>query len=168
MVGASVPDLMLTTSEGIPLSLSAVIAQQPTILVFCRGEWCGYCKLQLIQLRELEAELSRLGFRLITITPDRPSQLRSIARRYSLNYLLLSDSDMHCASAFGIAYQAAEESQNFYRKLQEASGYSHRLLPVPSVFIIDTGGSIQFEHINPNFKERLHPNILLAAARVYG
>jgi peroxiredoxin len=168
LVGASVPDLLLTTSEGVPLSLNAVIAQQPAILVFGRGEWCGYCKLQLIQLRELEAEISQLGFRLIAITPDVPSRLRSISRHYSLNYLLLSDSGMQCASAFGIAYEAAEESQDFYRKLQQASGFSHRLLPVPSVFIIDTNGFIQFEHVTPNFKERLHPDILLTAARIYG
>ena len=39
------------------------------------------------------------------------------------------------------------------------------LLPVPSVFIVDQAGIIQFEYINPDFKQRLSAALLLAAAR---
>jgi len=33
------------------------------------------------------------------------------------------------------------------------------------VFLIGTNGQILFQHVDPNFKVRLHPEVLLAAAR---
>ena len=45
--------------------------------------------------------------------------------------------------------------------LEEWSGKKHHILPVPSVFIIKDG-VIQFQHVNPNYSERLSPEILLS------
>ena len=49
--------------------------------------------------------------------------------------------------------------------LEEASGYDHHLLPVPAVFVIDPEGVIDFQYVNPDYRARLDPNVLLAAAR---
>ena len=50
--------------------------------------------------------------------------------------------------------------------IEEASGEKHHILPVPTIYLIDTSGVIQFQYSNPNYKVRLHPDVLLAAARV--
>ena len=47
---------------------------------------------------------------------------------------------------------------------EQASGEKH-LLPVPSVFIIDTDGMIKCEYVNPNHKVRLKLELLLAIAK---
>ncbi|WP_426330139.1 hypothetical protein [Pedobacter sp. R-06] len=39
-----------------------------------------------------------------------------------------------------------------------------RLLPVPSVFILDKKGKILFEYINPDITQRLSAPLLKAAA----
>jgi peroxiredoxin len=41
------------------------------------------------------------------------------------------------------------------------------MLPVPAVFIADTRGRIRWEYVNPDYKERVHPDMLLTAAKVY-
>jgi hypothetical protein len=41
------------------------------------------------------------------------------------------------------------------------------VLPAPSTFIIGTDGIINFQYTNPDYKVRLHPDVLLAAARAY-
>lgn len=82
---------------------------------------------------------------------------------------MLSDSTMTAAAAFGIAFTLDE---NRYRKyleygadIEEASGEKHRLLPVPAVFILGTDGTVRFEYVNPDYKERLDPEVLIAAIR---
>jgi hypothetical protein len=49
--------------------------------------------------------------------------------------------------------------------VEEASGQKHHMLPVPAVFLVATNGLIQFEYVNPDYKVRLEPELLLAAAK---
>jgi peroxiredoxin len=50
--------------------------------------------------------------------------------------------------------------------LEDASGENHHMLPVPAVFLAGTNGVIQFTYANPDYRVRLHPDLLLAAARL--
>jgi peroxiredoxin len=63
----------------------------------------------------------------------------------------------------GIAYKAPK---GYWEMLPKTTGGKDvdLLLPVPSVFILDKMGTIQFEYINPDFKQRLSADLLLAAA----
>jgi hypothetical protein len=40
-------------------------------------------------------------------------------------------------------------------------------LPAPAVFIVSGKGQILFQYVNPDYKVRLHPEILLAAAKAF-
>ena len=86
-----------------------------------------------------------------------------------MKYRLLSDSNMDCPRAFGIAYKVDEKTVERYKgsgiDLTYDSGEKSHLLPVPSVFVIGTDGVIQFEYVNPNYRVRLDPDVLLAVAR---
>ena len=42
---------------------------------------------------------------------------------------------------------------------------NNRILPVPAVFVLNQGGVIQFEYVNPDFRMRLHPDVLIAMAK---
>jgi peroxiredoxin len=46
-----------------------------------------------------------------------------------------------------------------------AGGYTHHNLPVPATYIVSSDGTIRFAYVNPNYKVRLHPDVLVAAAR---
>ncbi len=41
----------------------------------------------------------------------------------------------------------------------------NHLLPVPAVFIAGKDSIIEFEYVNPNYKVRLSPELLLAGAK---
>jgi len=168
-VGMSVPSLILTTSEGQPFDVGKAIRQKPTVLVFYRGGWCPYCSRQLKQLAEVEPQLLALGYQLLAISTDRPEKLQETITKVKLNYTLLSDSKMVGCSAFGIAFKVEEQLVEKYKSsnmdLEAASGETHHLLPVPSVFIVGTDGVIKFSYVNPNYKVRLDPDVMLAAAK---
>jgi peroxiredoxin len=95
--------------------------------------------------------------------------LRQAQQEHRWDYLLLSDSKAIGAKAFGIALEIdekrMEQNENFHKHLEDASGEKHHLLPVPSVFIVGTDGVIRFEYVNPNYRIRISPDLLLAAAK---
>lgn len=58
-----------------------------------------------------------------------------------------------------------EALQSYNLDIEDASGKTHHLLPVPSVFIVDTEGAILFEYVNPDYRVRIDSETLLAAAK---
>ena len=58
--GQSVPaGLQVQDSKGATVDLSALLAEQKTILVFYRGGWCPYCNTQLAGLRDISPQLEK-------------------------------------------------------------------------------------------------------------
>jgi peroxiredoxin len=169
LVGANVPELTLRTVDGELFNLNEAIRNKPTVLIFYRGGWCPYCNMQLGQLRDIEPEIIKYGYQIIAISPDRPKKLIESIDEHKMNYLLLSDSNMAVAKAFGIAFKLDDATLKKYEEygidLHDASGQKHYSLPVPAVFVIGTDGIIKFEYVNPNYAVRLDPNILLSVAK---
>lgn len=117
----------------------------------------------------MEAELASLGFPVIAISPDRPENLIQSLEVKDLGYALLSDSDLDAARAFGIAFQVDDATLEAYRgygiDLEAASGRPHHQLPVPSVFLVEEGGTIRWVYSNPDYEVRPENAALLEAAR---
>lgn len=80
-----------------------------------------------------------------------------------------SDTKLATARALGVAFKLDDETVSKYVEfgidLQQASGESHPMLPVPSIFVFGTDARIKFEYVNPNYQVRIDPDTLLAAAR---
>lgn len=164
LIGEVIPALTLPDASGKSIDLKALLSQKPTILVFYRGGWCPFCNKQLAGLQEIEAELRQIGYQIVALSTDSPENLRKTMDKSKLTYTLLADHTLEAAKAFGLAFKAPE---NYGEMLVKASngGNTEKLLPVASVFIVNTKGQIQFEHINPNYKERLNPTILKVVAK---
>jgi peroxiredoxin len=117
----------------------------------------------------VESELSVLGFPVIAISADRPAELAKSIEKHDLGYTLYSDSSLTAARAFGIVYQLDDANVARYAgygiDLEAASGHSHHQLPVPSVFLVEAGGTIRWVYSNPDYKVRPDNASLLEAAR---
>ncbi len=117
----------------------------------------------------MESELSELGFPVVAISADRPERLEDSLEVKDLGFALYSDSPLTAARSFGIVFQLDEAGVAGYRKygidLEEASGKSHHQLPVPSVFLVEAGGTIRWVYSNPDYKVRPDNEELLEAAR---
>lgn len=163
LIGEKVPKATLTDMAGKKYDLNKAIAMQPTILVFYRGGWCPYCSKQLSGLQQLLPGLKQMGYQLLAVSTDKPEGLAGSAEKQQLDYTLLSDADLSLSKQFGIAYKAPED---YWKMLPETTDGQDKdlLLPVPSVFILDRKGVIQFEYINPDFRQRLNPALLEAIA----
>lgn len=172
LVGETIPDITLSDIEGNKVNLLEEAKKQASIVVFYRGGWCPYCNRQLAGLQEAEEKLKALGYNIIAISPDKAEFLAKTAKKKELSYSLLSDASAEAAKKFGVAFQLDEKTVKKYKgygiNLEKRSGGANmdNILPVPAVFVLDKEGVIKFEYINPNYKERLEPELLLFAAEL--
>jgi len=170
MIGQPIPNVELKTTEGLAFDLRAEAEKQPLVVIFYRGGWCPFCNAHLGQLQEAAPQLREMGYRIIAISPDRPEELQKSLEKNELSYTLLSDSSMAAAKAFGIAFEVdapmLNKLESYNIDIEAASGETHHLLPVPAVFIVGSDGIIDFSYANPDYKIRLAPEVLLAAAKV--
>ncbi|WP_372871928.1 peroxiredoxin-like family protein [Shewanella sp.] len=172
--GEVIPDIKLSDSKGKTVSLKALTESKPTVFFFYRGGWCPFCNNQLGQLKEIEPKLIELGYQLVGISPDSPEQLSASAGERQLDYLLLSDANMEASKAFGLAFFTSEQTTQTYlnrMKLENTlfktpQGDERLVLPVPAVYIADKKGLIHFQYVNPNFRVRPAPRLILTAAEL--
>ncbi len=170
LLSSMVPDVTLKTVDGNDKTLKAQLAGKPAVLVFYRGGWCPYCNLQLSDLRLIKQDLDALGYQLIAISPDRPDQLKLSIGELALDYTLLSDSKADAAGAFGIGFKVDDATVERYKNnkidLEKSSGEKHHVLPVPTVYVVDAEGKLQFSYINPDHRARIPSSVVLEAAKV--
>ena len=110
-----------------------------------------------------------LGFPVIVISPDQPSKLETSLEVKDLGYGLYSDNEMNAARAFGIAFKVNAMTHTGMKlygiNIEEASGETHRQLPVPSVFLVEAGGTIRWVYSNADYKIRPDNAQVIEAAR---
>jgi len=110
-----------------------------------------------------------LGYRIIAVSPDRPSELSHTMDENELTYTLLSDSSMVGAESLGIAVRFSAVKVAAYKlnnqNIETASGMDHNLIPVPSVFIVDQTGIIRFAHTDTNHRKRINAEEILRISK---
>ncbi len=150
MNGENVPDAQLTNLEGEKVSLLKLLSAKPAMIIFYRGSWCPYCNRQLAGLQEVEPQIRDLGFQILAISPDKVEGMRETVAENQLSYNVFSDSDLDFTKRMGLAFIDRKD----------------RKLPVPAVYLVDRTGLIQFNYVNPNYKVRPEPELLLKAAEL--
>ncbi len=106
---------------------------------------------------------------MVAISADQSTILQESLKANNLGYTLYSDSSLLAARAFGIAFQLSDDDVRMYLDygidLEAASGEEHHQLPVPSVFLVEAGGTIRWVYSNPDYEIRPDNAAILKAAR---
>ncbi|MDT8321793.1 MAG: peroxiredoxin-like family protein [Xanthomonadales bacterium] len=169
--GMEAPAFEVLTVEGEPFRFEPGALEKPVILTFFRGGWCPYCNLYLSELREAQQPLEDLGFDLWFVSVDQPEKLYASLEDPDIGYTIFSDARLDATRSFGIAFRVPDALVERYREfgidLEEASGETHHVLPAPSLFLIGEDGLVHFQYTNPDYRVRLHPDVLIAAAKAY-
>ncbi len=162
------PDTPLKTLDGKDTSIRKVVFSKKTVVVFYRGSWCPFCNRQMADLQTIQGDLKKRGYQMVAISPDTPDNLKKMVDKQKLSYQLYSDSPGYAMKAFGVAFRVDDDTVTKYRDsyhidLEKASGETHHILPVPSVFVFNTKGQVIYVYSNPDYKIRLKGKELLAA-----
>lgn len=133
------------------------------MLVFYRGGWCPYCNKQLSGLVAAEKDILKLGYQIIAVSPDDYRNLTPTISNTKVNYQLYSDPNGTFIKQLGIAFTTAPRTLNYIFK--NTIGETSKVLPVPTVMVLNKKGEILFEYISPNYKHRISPKLLLAVLK---
>jgi len=163
LIGESIPEATLKAPDASAHKTSAIIAQKPTVLLIYRGGWCPFCNAHLSEIQSIQSEVLELGYQIVAVSPDSPENLTMTDEKDQLDYSLYSDAGGKFIQSLGIAFKAPERYSGMLN--DKSGGLNDGFLPVPSVFIVDPSGEIQFEYINPNYKVRLTAGMLLAVLK---
>lgn len=162
-----IPSAQVYNEEGSTLDLRSLVGDQKTVLVFYRGGWCGYCTQHLSALQDIKPQIDSLRYQIIGISPDSFIRLDSaMVRDEGNDFTLLSDKDAKAITAFGIGWNVTDELFEKYKAkydidLEWWSESAHHILPVPAIFIVEKG-VIKYQHVDPEYSQRLSPEILLS------
>lgn len=169
-MGDKIPSIFLKDMDDRLVNVNTALKEKPAVLIFYRGGWCPYCNIQMSSLRMIEDEFYNLGFSIYGISPDKPSKLIESKNKHNFKYHLLSDSKMTVTKAFGLAYQVDDDTVKMMKEkhnmdIEGDSGEKHHLLPVPAVYLVDSGGIFGFQYVNPDYTVRMDTHKLLQIAK---
>jgi peroxiredoxin len=156
-VGAHIPAFFARDAGGKARTLGSVTGPKGVVLVFFRSsQWCPFCQVQLISLRDLTEPLASRGYRLAAISYQPPEELAQFALRRDIRYTLLSDKGSRTIDAFHL------------RDPQYKLGSIAYGVPQPSIFVIDPRGVIRAKLADEGFKVRPDNTAILAAVDAAG
>ncbi|MFM9889438.1 MAG: peroxiredoxin-like family protein [Rickettsiales bacterium] len=165
--GDKAPEFTLPDATGKLVSLSAVLKNGPTIVVFYRGGWCPYCNLELRAYQRLLPEIRKAGGQLVAISPQAPDTSLATAEKNALEYPVLSDVNTDAARGFGILFTLPNYLQKLYSSLGHGmdvvNANGQWTLPVPATYVIGQNGVILAHHVDADYRTRMEPADALAA-----
>ena len=133
------PDFCLPDQDGRRFHLREQRDFGVVVVVFIRGHWCPYCRRYLGKLQANFPRFREFASQLIAISPEPQATSRQLAEELKLSFPLLRDASGEIIDRYGTR-----------------NGHAGRgtLLPHPSVFVIDAGGTIRFRSIDRNYQKR--------------
>jgi peroxiredoxin len=166
--GTVMPDGDLLDAHGQPTSLEAARGGRPAVVVFYRGDWCPYCNLALRAYQDqLVPELNARGVALIAVSPQKPDGALSAQEKNELSFTALSDPGNQLGTRLGILSAQGDDMRTARATLgvnvADTNADGTDMLPMPTVVIVDTAGTIRWIDVHPNYTTRTEPGEILAA-----
>lgn len=99
-LGDKAPEFTLTAQDGSEVSLSGLAGKKVLIYFYPKADTPG-CTKQSCSVRDVAADLKKLGVVALGISPDKPEKQKQFDDKYTLGFRLLSDPDHKVAEAYG-------------------------------------------------------------------
>lgn len=165
-IGAAFPDFALADSHGQHVRLAQLIEQGPVVLSFLRGRWCPYCARELQMWHDAMPRLEAAGASFVAISAEAGGRAEEFRRDIAPAATMLCDIDHGLAMLLGLAFPMGEGLHQRYIEagldLGAVYGNSGRILPITATYVIDCGGIVRYAHIDPDFRVRADPNVVIA------
>lgn len=168
-IGAPMPDFALPDDQGRIVTLSGLLAGGPLAVIFHRGHWCPYCRLNAAALSEAYDEIEAMGGQLVLIAPEKRAFTTALRDDAKARFRILSDIDNAYAMLCNLAIWVGQEMEDLMGgagyDLPRYQGNSAWMLPVPAGFVVGRDGRVQARHIDPDYRRRWDIDRLREAMR---
>jgi peroxiredoxin len=168
-VGESLPDFLMTDSEGRLVDLNSLLAQGPLVISFNRGPWCDYCGLELHALARAYPEIVASGGDVVSVVPETAHYAKALQQSRGVPFRVLTDLDLAYAFSLGLVFWVGDKIKNAYRQfgidLERFQGHGGWLLPIPATLVVGKNGLVKARFVDPDFRHRMEIADILAVLR---
>ena len=147
--------------------MAKLLEQAPLAISFHRGHWCPYCRLSAIGLAEIQDEIAPV--RIVAISAETGQFTRQIKAEAKARFPFLTDVGNGYALSLNLAVWVPDFMSSLINgagwDIPAYHGHDGWILPIPSVFIVGQDGVIKARHVDPDYRRRMEPADIVAAAR---
>ena len=165
--GDSMPPFMLPDQSGNLVTLDSLIAKGPAAVMFFRGHWCPYCRLNVRAVSLAMDRIEAMGARVVAIMPELQQYAEKFKAESGAPFPVLTDLDNGYALSLNLAIWLGTEIQGLlsYQNLAGYHGNDGWMLPIPAAFVVGRDGLVKARFVDPDFRKRMEIDDLLAALR---
>jgi peroxiredoxin len=166
-VGDVMPDFLLPDHDGRLVALDALLAKGPTAVMFHRGHWCPYCRMNVGALVRARHQISAHGGQVVIVTPETQQYAQMFKLETSAPFPVLTDVDNGYALSLNLAIWLGPDLRDLLgqlgRPLSNYHGNDTWMLPIPATFVVGQDGVIKARFVDPDFRRRMDIDELIAA-----
>ena len=167
--GELMPGFVLPDENGHLVSLEEFLKEGPVAVVFHRGHWCPYCRINTKALAETQDQVAAVGGQIVAIMPDRQHYTSALQESSGATFPILTDFDNGYAMSLNLAFWVGDEMQSMMCEagwdVEPSQGSDTWLLPIPATFVVGVDGLVQARFVDPDYRKRMAIEDLLAAFR---
>lgn len=171
-LGDRLDPFVLPNSMGQHINLDDLLGSGPIVLSFMRGGWCPYCRAELNAWTAAASRLAAVGGRFVAISGEIGGRAETTRCELAPAAEMLCDVDHGLATALGLSFMVSPAMHQRYQEhdlsLADIYGDSGRILPIPATFVIDAGGIVRFAFVEPDFRIRADPAVVIAVVEALG
>lgn len=163
--GTAMPPFMLPDENGRLVSLPALLERGPVAVMFLRGHWCPYCRLNMRAVIQAELRIEAMGAQVVAIMPETQEFTGAFKADSGAPFPVLTDLDNGYALSLNLAIWLGAEIQDLlsYQDMAKFHGNDGWMLPIPAVFVVGRDGIVKARFVDPDFRKRMEIDDLLDA-----
>lgn len=128
----------------------------------------SHCNLEAHALESIREPIRAIGGEIFLVGPETAENALRLREKTGATIPLLTDTDTAVATAFGLTFELPE----FFRARCAETGLNLPTLnpgagwrlPIPATFVIGKDRRIVARHVDADFRRRMEPSAILAAA----
>src|SRR5689334_20552849 len=136
--GEAMPPFMLPDESGKIVTLDSLIAQGPVAVMFFRGHWCPYCRLNVRAVAQALDRIRAAGGQVVAIMPELQQYAERFKAESGAPFPVLTDIDNGYALSLNLAIWLGPEIQRLlsYYDMASFHGNDGWVLPIPATFVV--------------------------------
>jgi peroxiredoxin len=164
--GELMPAFVLPDETGRLVSLTSLLERAPLAVMFFRGHWCPYCRLNVRALIEAMDRIKAIGAEVVGIMPETQTFAGKFKSDAGAPFPVLTDLDNGYALSLNLAIWLGAEIRELLSPMQDMPtfhGNDGWVLPIPATFVVGRDGLVKARFVDPDFRKRMAIDDLIAA-----
>ncbi|MBI3701086.1 MAG: AhpC/TSA family protein [Afipia sp.] len=163
--GEPMPPFILPDETGTLVNLEDLLKNGPVAVMFHRGHWCPYCRINVNTLVGSQAAIAAAGGQVVIVTPERQEFAQQFKSSSRAPFPILTDLDNGYALLLNLAIWLSPDLQEILsgRDMPNYHGNDAWMLPIPATFVVGKDGLVKARFVDPDFRNRMDIEDLIAA-----